>query len=212
MRLFTLKRPETLCSSVVQIFMCSLCSKQLSVTQDLQSFQNKNFDRGASKLKELLWMIVSRLFFSHSLALWNGSKIWWLKIFGAKVGKGVVIKPSVQIKFPWKLEVGNHVWIGEKAWIDNLAQVTIANNVCISQEAYLLTGNHNYKKASFDLITKPIVLKEGCWVGARSVVCPGVIVKAGAVLTVGSIATHDLEVNGIYQGNPAVKVKERTIE
>lgn len=177
--------------------------------QKLNTFQNKNFHRGASKPKELLWMLCSALFFQHSLAILNGLKVRLLSAFGAKVGKGVLIKPGVHIKFPWKLSIGNHVWIGEKAWIDNLAPVTIADHVCISQEAYLLTGNHNYKKATFDLMTQPIVLEAGSWIGARSVVCPGVTVGAGAILTVGSVATKDLEANGIYQGNPAVKIRAR---
>lgn len=154
-------------------------------------------------------MLCSALFFQHSLAILNGLKVRLLSAFGAKVGKGVLIKPGVHIKFPWKLSIGNHVWIGEKAWIDNLAPVTIADHVCISQEAYLLTGNHNYKKATFDLMTQPIVLEAGSWIGARSVVCPGVTVGAGAILTVGSVATKDLEANGIYQGNPAVKIRAR---
>ncbi|MEM6380798.1 MAG: WcaF family extracellular polysaccharide biosynthesis acetyltransferase [Bacteroidota bacterium] len=177
--------------------------------QNLQSFQNKNFNRGASKLKELLWMLCSALFFQHSLALLNGFKITLLRTFGASVGKGVLIKPRVQIKFPWKLKIGNHVWIGEGVWIDNLAEVTIEDNVCISQGAYLLTGNHNYKKTSFDLITSPILLKESAWIGAKTTVCPGVTVHTGAILTVGSIATKDLEANGIYKGNPALKVGNR---
>ena len=154
-------------------------------------------------------MLCSALFLQHSLALWNSLKVTLLRTFGASIGKGVLIKPRVQIEFPWKLKVGNHVWIGEGVWIDNLAEVTIEDQVCISQGAYLLTGNHNYKKPTFDLITSPILLKEGSWVGAKSTVCPGVTVGKGAILTVGSIATKDLEANSIYQGNPAVKIRDR---
>jgi putative colanic acid biosynthesis acetyltransferase WcaF len=116
-------------------------------TTDLSRFSNPDFDRGASRLKELAWMVVSALFFRHSLAIWNGAKVWWLRRFGAKVGKGVRLKPSVQIKFPWKLEIGNHCWIGEHVWIDNLAPVKLGNHVCLSQGAFLLTGNHNYTRA-----------------------------------------------------------------
>jgi putative colanic acid biosynthesis acetyltransferase WcaF len=127
------------------------------------------------------------------------------------VGKGVVIKPAVSIKYPWKLEIGDHVWIGEKVWIDNLAKVRIDNNACISQGAMLLTGNHNYKKSTFDLLVGEIVLQEGAWVGAQSVVCPGVTCCSHSVLSVGSVAVSDLEPYSIYQGNPAVKVRARAI-
>lgn len=141
----------------------------------------------------------------------SGLKVFLLRIFGAKVGKGVVIKPNVNIKYPWLLEIGDHTWIGERAWIDNLAQVKIGKNCCISQGAMLLCGNHNYKKPTFDLIVKPITLEDGAWVGALSVVCPGVTIKSHAILTVQSVATETLEPFALYKGNPAVRIRERVI-
>ena len=123
----------------------------------------------------------------------------------------MVIKPGVNIKAPWFLSIGDFVWIGENVWIDNLVKVSIASNVCLSQGAMLLTGNHNYKKSTFDLMTGEIVLEEGVWIGAKAVVCPGVICASHSLLAVGSIATSNLEAYGIYQGNPAVKMREREI-
>jgi len=134
-----------------------------------------------------------------------------LRLFGGKVGKNVIIKPNVWIKYPWKLTIGSDVWIGEYAWIDNLASVQIGENVCISQGAMLLTGNHNYKKTSFDLMVSEIVLEAGSWVGTKSIVCPGIICKSHSVLAVNSVATKNLEEYSIYQGNPAIKVKSRDI-
>jgi putative colanic acid biosynthesis acetyltransferase WcaF len=124
----------------------------------------------------------------------------------------VTIKPNVTIKYPWHLTIGNHVWIGEQVWIDNLSRVTIKNNCCVSQGAMLLCGNHDYSKTSFDLIVKDITLEEGVWIGAKSIVCPGVSIGSHSVLTVNSVATSNLEPWGIYQGNPAVKIKERVIK
>ena len=135
-----------------------------------------------------------------------------MRTFGAKIGENVTIKPKVNIKYPWFLKISDNVWIGENVWIDNLTQVTISSNVCISQGAMLLCGNHNYKKSTFDLMLGEIVLEEGVWIGARSVVCPGVTCKSHSVLTVGSVATSDLEAYSIYQGNPARKVKDRIIK
>jgi len=138
-------------------------------------------------------------------------KIKLLKYFGAKVGQSVVIKPDVNIKYPWFLDIGDHVWIGENVWIDNLAKVTIGSNVVLSQGAYLLTGSHDYKKEAFDLILGEIILEEGVWIGAKATVCPGVTCYSHSVLAVGSVATKDLEAYGIYQGNPAVMKRERLI-
>jgi putative colanic acid biosynthesis acetyltransferase WcaF len=138
-------------------------------------------------------------------------KIRLLRCFGAKIGKGVVIKPSVNIKYPWNLSIGDYTWIGENVWIDNLVQVTIGSNVCVSQGAMLLCGNHNYKKSTFDLMVGKIVLENGCWVGAQSVVCPGVTLHSHAVLGVASVANKNLDAYTIYQGNPAHMVRKRII-
>lgn len=179
---------------------------------DLSTFRNPHFDRGAPRWKELLWMLLSALCFRHSLSVWNGGKVWLLRSFGAQVGTGVLIKPSVHIKFPWKLRIGDHVWIGEKVWIDNLAIVCIGDHCCLSQGAMLLCGNHDYSKPSFDLIAQPITLEEGVWIGARSTVCPGVTCRSHAVLAVQSVATAELQSYTIYQGNPARPKKERAIK
>ncbi len=103
------------------------------------------------------------------------------------------------------------IWIGEEVWIDNLGNVKIGNNICLSQGAMLLCGNHNYKKETFDLIVGDISLEDGVWVGAKSVVSPGVTMKTHSILSIGSVLTKDAEAYGIYQGNPAVQVKHREI-
>jgi putative colanic acid biosynthesis acetyltransferase WcaF len=109
------------------------------------------------------------------------------------------------------LKVGNHVWLGENIWIDNLALVEIGDHTCISQGAMLCTGNHNYHSPRFELITKPIVLHNAVWVGAKAVVCPGVTAHSHAMLTVGSVANTDLESFGVYQGNPAALKRKRVL-
>jgi len=124
----------------------------------------------------------------------------------------VVLKPAVNIKYPWFLSIGDNTWIGEGVWIDNLDQVTIGKNCCVSQGALLLSGNHNYKRASFDLILKPITLEDGVWIGANSVVTQGVRCQSHSLLAVGSVASSNLEPYTIYRGNPAVSVKERIIK
>ena len=176
----------------------------------LSSFNNQGFSGGAGVFKRTLWFLVGGVLFYSPLpgSFW---KRIILRFFGAKVGLGVVIKPWVNIKYPWNLRVGNFSWIGERAWIDNLALVEIGENCCVSQGAMLLTGNHNYKKETFDLIVKPIILEEGVWIGARAVVGPGVHCESHSVLSVGSVATKDLNGYTIYAGNPAAPVRDRII-
>ena len=178
---------------------------------DLSTFTNPEYSAQAGSFKKLVWYIVNVVFFINPLNPISSLKVWLLRRFGAKVGQGVVIKPAVNIKYPWLLHIGNHVWLGERIWIDNLVQITIQDHVCISQGAMLLTGNHNYKLPTFNLLTGEIVLERGSWIGAKSIVCPGITVANHAILAVNSVATQPLEAYGIYQGNPAKWVRQREI-
>ena len=175
---------------------------------DLSSFNNDWYNPG-NPLKRLLWYYANLIFFNSGWLPIGGLKVALLKIFGAKVGKGVVIKPFVNIKYPWKLEIGDHVWIGENVWIDNLDEVKIGSNACLSQGAMLLCGNHNYKKPTFDLMVKPITIEEGVWIGAHSVVTPGCICETHSMLAVKSVGIGKLDAYSIYQGNPAKFLRKR---
>jgi len=181
------------------------------IQTNLSVYDNSWYDPGGGPLKRLVWYFCNVLFFINPLNPFSRLKVFLLRLFGADIGRGVVIKPGVNIKYPWLLTVGDHSWIGERVWIDNLAPVTIGKNCCISQGALLLCGNHNYKKSTFDLIVKPIRMEDGAWVGARAVVSPGVTVGSHAILTVQSVATETLEPYGLYKGNPAVRIRERVI-
>ena len=180
---------------------------------DLSSYNNEWYKPviGASRFKQAVWYFINVMFFKNAFVISSGMKIGLLRMFGAKIGKGVTIKPSISVKYPWKLFIGDHSWIGEHVWIDNLADVHIGDHVCLSQGAMLLTGNHDYTKTTFDLMVKSIVLEDGSWIGAQAIVCPGVICGSHAVLTSCSVATKDLQAYKIYQGNPAIEVRDRTI-
>ena len=179
---------------------------------DLSKYDNSSYNPGKNFIIRTLWYFTNIFFFKNPFNTLNFTKIFLLRFFGAQVNKGVVIKPSVNIKYPWRLKIGNYSWIGENVWIDNLADVEIGANCCISQGAMLLTGNHNFKKSTFDLITDKIILEDGAWVGAKSIIAPGIICKTHSILAVNSVATKDLAEYNIYQGNPAKKIKIRTIE
>lgn len=192
-------------------YICNIITTMYTAQTNLGKFKNDWYKPGASRLKMVIWYYTNMFFFTSRWFPDMGVKVFLLRLFGAKVGSGVVIKPSVNIKYPWRLVIGDNVWIGEDVWIDNLDEVVIGNNVCISQGALILCGNHNYKKTTFDLIVGEITLEDGVWIGAKSVVCSGVVCKSHSILTVGSIATRNLDAYTIYQGNPAKPVRMRQL-
>jgi len=178
---------------------------------DLSKFNNDWFDIGRNKIVLLLWYIINAVVFNSYLLPVSSIKRVILRFFGAKIGKGVILKPKLNIKYPWKLHVGNHTWIGENVWIDNLDVVEIGNQVCISQGALILSGNHDYSAVNFELIVKPIKIEDGVWIGAKSIVAQGVICRNHSVLGVNSVARDDMHAYSIYKGNPAVKIRDRHI-
>ena len=183
----------------------------MTIKVDLSKYDNSWFNPGKNITVRFTWYFVNMLFFKTLFPFSSIFKARLLNIFGAKIGKGVIIKPNVNIKYPWHLEIGDYCWIGEGVWIDNLALIKLGNNVVLSQGSYLLTGSHNYKKKSFDLILGKIAIGDGVWLGAKSIVCPGVICKSHSVLSAGSVATTDLELYSVYQGNPAILKRKRVI-
>ena len=176
----------------------------------LDQFNNADYHRGRPALVEALWLVAQALFL-RSFIPGSLHRRLLLRLFGARIGTGVVIKPGVRVKFPWRLEVGAHAWIGEGVWIDNLAEVKIGAHCCLSQEAYLCTGSHDWSKTTFDLMTAPIIIGEGAWIAARAVVAPGVVVGEGAVLGLASLASKSLEAQGIYRGVPATLDRYRIV-
>ena len=179
---------------------------------DLSLYNNSPFDPGGNAVKRVFWYYVNLVFLKSGLLPSSSFKVFLLRLFGAKIGKNVNIKPGISVKYPWHLTIGNYVWIGENVWIDCLVAITIGDNACISQGAVLLTGSHNYKKKTFDLITRPVTLADGVWIGAGAIVNLGVTAASHAVLTSGSVATKNLRAYSIYQGNPAVKIRERIMD
>lgn len=189
-----------------------IATSDLNKTQLRKDFDKKDFDAGASSLKLVCWYFISTVFFRSGLMPFSSVLVSILKIFGCKAGKDIRVKPFVNIKYPWRLIIGDHTWIGEGCVIENLAPVTLGKNVCLSQGSTLVTGNHNYKKVTFDLFVKPIIIEDGAWIGAKAIVCPGVVMASHGILTVGSVLTKNTEPYSIYQGNPAVKIRERVVQ
>ena len=168
-------------------------------------------DRGASKAKEAFWYVTKMIFFLTAFPFPSKLKITLLTWFGAKMGKNIVIKPRVNIHMPWKLEIGDYSWLGEEVLILNFELVKIGRNVCISQKAFLCCGNHDYYNPAFNYRNGPITIEDGAWIGASCFVGPNVTIGFDTVITAGSVITSDLDSNGIYKGNPPVRLKDRWV-
>lgn len=178
---------------------------------NLAKYDNSWYYPGRGIVIRTLWYIVNILVLVNPLNPVSSIKVFFLKLFGAKIGKGTVIKPGVNIKYPWNLKIGNFTWIGERVWIDNLTEVSIGSNCCISQGALLLCGNHDYRSETFDLMVGKINMEDGVWIGANSVV-PGMTnCLSHSVLAVSSVAPRQMDAYWVYRGNPAEKVKVREV-
>lgn len=169
--------------------------------QNLRDYKlPKHWDRGVNIFTEAIWLVIFSPILSSSFP---GS--YWRKIiliiFGAKIGKGVRLSSRLRVKMPWRLKIGNYCWIGEGTWIDNLDLIIISNNVCISQGVYFCSGNHNYKKATFDLIYEQISIGSNVWIGAKSIIGPGKKIGKSSVITMGSVIKEDIPQNTIFKNN-----------
>tara|TARA_B100001063_G_scaffold113364_1_gene105859 strand:- start:473 stop:943 length:471 start_codon:yes stop_codon:yes gene_type:complete len=139
-----------------------------------------------NKFKFYIWYLINS-FFINTFIPFSSLKIILLKIFGAKIEKGVIINSKINVKYPWNLNIGYDCWLGNEVWLDNTEMVTIGNDCCISQGTYIVTGNHNFKKESFDYSGKEVNIGAHSWIGAKSIICPGANIKVGSFIKVGSI-------------------------
>jgi putative colanic acid biosynthesis acetyltransferase WcaF len=177
----------------------------------LREYDNSWYQPGRSGAWQTVWFFIGLPLLRCSFIPFSGPRVWLLKLFGAEIGEGVVVKPGVRVKFPWHLRVGNDCWIGEDCWIDNLTTVRIGNDVVLSQGAYLCTGNHNWSDPAFGLVIEPILIQNGAWVGAKAFLAPGVVLGEGAIAAAGSVVNKNIPDFKIYAGNPAVFVRNRLI-
>jgi putative colanic acid biosynthesis acetyltransferase WcaF len=179
---------------------------------DLSTYDNSWYSPGRSRWVQALWFFIGLPLLRSTWIPSSGFRRWLLRAFGCLIGEGVVIKPGVRVKYPWLIEIGDHTWIGEDVWIDNIGSVQIGSNVCISQAAYLCTGNHDWTDPSFALLIGPIILRDGAWVGARCLIGPGVEMAECSVAGAGSVVTGKLRAFTVYAGNPAVAVRPRNFK
>jgi putative colanic acid biosynthesis acetyltransferase WcaF len=189
----------------------SLAPSLERIRADLSDFDNSDFDRGASRAKEAAWILARSAIFERGPIPLDGIRLRVLAKFGAKIQGHGICRRGVRVTFPWRLELGANSWLGEDAWLLNLNRIRIGSNVCISQRAFLCTGNHDWSDHSLPLITAPITVEDGAWIGASTFIGPGVTIGNHAVITAGSVVLKDMPPYTVCSGNPCVPVKERKI-
>jgi putative colanic acid biosynthesis acetyltransferase WcaF len=176
--------------------------------RSLRGFTGAGYDKGRGPAVQALWFAVLNLVFSR----------WWfpprlrpalLRAFGASVGARVLIRHRVRVQWPWKLTIGDDVWIGEDAWLVTLEPITLGHDVCVSQGALLCTGSHQRRSRTFEFDNGPIDVRPGAWIAARAVVLRGVTVGEGAVVGAGAVAHRDLAPGAVLL-SPGAEAPQRT--
>lgn len=157
---------------------------------------------------QIAWLIIEALIIDNRLVPISKVRVFLLKLFGAKIGYGCVCPHAIRVKYPWNLEVGDRVWIGDGVWIYNQDKLTIGSDVCISQKTFLTCGSHDYK-STMDLKVAPIIIKDGVWISSFCIIQMGVTIEKNTLITPMSVVHKSLEENGIYSGNPCKRLKNR---
>jgi putative colanic acid biosynthesis acetyltransferase WcaF len=177
----------------------------------LRQYQNSWYQPGRSMVWRALWMFLGQPLFRSIWFPSSNLRCRLLRLFGAQIGKRVVIRQGVIVKYPWHLIVGNDCWIGEQVWIDNLTTVRLGSDVCLSQGVYLCTGNHDWSDPAFGLRVSGIEIKDGGWAGAKSILMPGSGLGEAAICAAGSVVSGTISAYQIVAGNPASLVRTRMI-
>ena len=177
--------------------------------QDLSSFRLPRHFRGRSAIVVQLWWAVQATVFHGSPQIFYGFRRWLLRLFGARVGKGVLIRPSATFTYPWKVTVGDDVWIGDNVVVYSLGEIVIGSNVVVSQKSYLCAATHDYRSRSFDMLASKIVIDDEVWVSADVFVAPGVKIGKGAVVGARSSVFRDLPPMMVSMGSPAQPLRPR---
>ena len=180
--------------------------------QDLSSFSVPDRFRGKSKINVQLWWVIQSTLFRLSPQFSYEWRNCILRIFGAKIGKGVLIRPSVKTVYPWKLSIGDHSWVGDDVSLYTLGEIEIGSNTVISQKCYLCTGSHDFTGPTFDIYAKKITIGNEVWLASDVFVAPGVTIDDGTVVGARSTVLHDLPGGMICYGNPAKSIKPRVMK
>ena len=177
--------------------------------QDLSTFSVPAHFRGKPAWFVQLWWIVHTILFRLSPQIFFGWRRFLVRLFGGKIGKGVLLRPTVNITYPWKVSIGDFSWVGDDVTLYSLGQIEIGSNVVISQRSYVCTGSHDMESPSFEMFEKPIVIEDESWVATDVFIAPGVRIGRGVVVGARSTVLHNLPPMMVCIGNPAKPIRPR---
>lgn len=180
--------------------------------QDLTRFRLPIGFRGRSAFVTQLWWLVQGTLFGLSPQFMFGWRRWLLKLFGAKIGRGVLIRPSVKVTYPWKVRIGDSAWIGDNVVLYSLGEIEIGDNAVVSQRSYLCSASHDYTQTDFPIYDQKICIGAQAWLATDVFVAPGVSIGAGAVVGARSSVFHDLPAMTVCIGTPAKFIKTRNFK
>jgi putative colanic acid biosynthesis acetyltransferase WcaF len=178
-------------------------------TQDLQRFALPDKFRGRSSVLVQLWWLVQSTLFRGSPQFMYGWRSFLLQLFGARIGTGVLVRPTARITYPWNLSIGDYSWIGDFAELYTLDKIDIGRCSVVSQHVYICTGSHDTTRSTFDITRKPIRIEDQVWIAAGTFVHPGVTIRSGSVVGAHSVLNTDTEPYALYTGAPAKLIGER---
>ncbi len=169
---------------------------------DLRHYDQADFDRGRPGWIILLWWLVQAIAFPLTLHSDHRSRRALLRLFGAKIGRGVVIRPTARFTYPWKVEIGDYSWIGDDVVFYSLDHIWVGAHVVISQNTYLCTGSHDVQDPTFRLKTGAIAIGNGVWVATGCFMAPNIQIGANSVIGVRSTVLHNMPAAYVCWGTP----------
>ena len=165
----------------------------------------------ANKVGRLLWQTAWLLLFRPVPWFWHAPRRVLLRLFGARIGRGAQIMPSVRIWAPWNLVLGDHATVSHGVDLYNVARIEIGAHATISQRAFLCTATHDCDHPHMPLATAPVRIGAGAWVCAEAYVHPGVEIGTDAVAGVRAVVLHDVPPGQVVGGHPAKFLRMRNI-
>jgi putative colanic acid biosynthesis acetyltransferase WcaF len=178
---------------------------------DLRQYNQSNFDRGKPGWFVLLWWLVQAIVFPLTPHPFNHIRRWLLRLFGARIGRGVIVRPTARFTYPWKVEIGDWSWIGDDVVFYSLDRISIGKHCVISQKSYLCTGTHDPQDPAFRLITASVIIHDGAWIAADCFLSPGVEIGANALIGARSSVFKNMPAGFVCMGNPCVPRYQREI-
>lgn len=178
---------------------------------DLRQYNSSQHQRGRPSWVVILWWLIQGVLFPLSLHNLNGFRGWLLRLFGAQIGQGVVIRPTARFTYPWKIAIGDYSWIGDDVVLYSVDRIEIGCHCVISQKSYLCTGSHDLKDPSFSLITSPINIGNGVWVATDCFIAPGVAIGANSVIGARSSVFRNISEQKIAWGSPCTSHRDRIV-